>query len=39
MTRQRKNEAIDDLAEAGYLTIVEAKLGKNKKVRLNFTND
>ena len=31
MTRQRKNEAIDDLAEAGYLTIVEAKLGKNKK--------
>ena len=39
MTRQRKNEAIDDLAEAGYLTIVEAKLGKNKKVRLNFTDD
>jgi hypothetical protein len=36
MTRQRKNEAIEDLAEAGLLVIVEAAPGKNKKVRLRF---
>ena len=38
-TRQRKNEALEDLAEAGLLEIVEAAPGKNKKVRLNFTDD
>ena len=35
-TRQRKNEALEDLAEAGLLEIVEAAPGKNKKVRLLF---
>ena len=39
MTRQRKNEAIEDLEAAGLLEILEAAPGKNKKVRLNFKND
>ena len=39
MSRQRKNEAIEDLEAAGLLEILEAAPGKNKKVRLNFKND
>ena len=36
MSRQRKNEAIEDLEAAGLLEILEAAPGKNKKVRLLF---